>query len=400
MATATARKRIPKTKIKSRKQKIRDYVSRFKVKFNVENDAIDLRAMSENYDADSGIIPLEDIHRIIRIAIGDEGNTQHNIDPSGGINISYPPTVTGPRLGYIDWDEAFLWPRFQRDVAPNHINKIRNVFDPSCVLVPNAIKVTVNGKVHYCIWDGHHTMQVCRLEGYKRFPVWYVDIDTVPDAVIKAAGFDPVTERIEYGVNIAGRNMIMINSTNKRPLANYDKFMIQLETRDRTALAMNEILKKNKCVPRRSGDCAGALTQFKNAEDCFALVDQYGNNEGIFWDRALRFHRKTWAKAPLELEIFRPLSLLYHKAFNDGKPLDAQFDKEFAALLVKTYGDPDEVQLQIKESYENAVENNLMQGNSDYLKTHPEQVLAGMINLYNQQIGRTRLPFPKAKWTV
>jgi hypothetical protein len=57
------------------------------------------------------------------------------------------------------------------------------------------------------------------------------------------------------------------------------------------------------------------------------------------------------------------------------------------------------VQLGIKNSYENALLNNL--GRGHLLKNHKEQVTAGLINLYNQNCGRLAVLPPAAYvWAV
>lgn len=394
----TINTKVVRTKHKyNKKQEIRNFVSKFKTPFEMKDDAIDLRTMAENYQ--NGIIPLEDIHQAIITVLGPNFvPTDFNYDPSDGIEITTGKgTARNPKFAYITWDQAYLWPIFQRDVAPNHSQKIFLDFDPTCVIVPCAIKFTIEGIEYYCIWDGHHTIQVCRLKGYNRFPVWFIDTDIIEDEVIERAGFDAKTERVEYGCWLAGHNMIRINSKNKRKLSPYDEFMIKLETRDADAIAMNNILIKNNCTPKRHATMEGAFTQIKSGEECFNLADNYGNR-GQFWDRALNFHRRVWPKAPLELEVFRPLSILYHRAATQGLALDAQFDTELENLLVNVYGDPNTVQEAIKDSYWKAYNNNT--GTGKPAEHDKSRVVDGLINLYNQQINRATLPPADFVWKV
>jgi hypothetical protein len=381
----------------NKKQEIKDFLKHFSTIFDIKDDAIDLRTMALNYQ--DGIIPLEDIHQALLTVLGPNYEPQDfNYDPSDGVEIDFGNgTVKNPKFRYVMWEELYLWTLFQRDVAPNHTSKIYGDFDPTCVIVPCAIKFTLNGKTYYCLWDGHHTTQVCRLKGYDKFPVWYIDIDQVADEDIANAGFDPKSERVEYGVWLAGHNMIRINSKNKRKLAPYDEFMIKLETRDAQAVAMNNILAKHSCTPKRHATMAGAFTQIKSGQECFELADAYGN-QGQFWDRALNFHRRVWPKAPLELEVFRPLSILYHKAATQGLALDAQFDTELETLLVKKYGDPNSVQEGIKESYWDAYYNSKGSGKpAEHDKT---RIVDGLINLYNQKVNRATLPPADFVWKV
>lgn len=383
-----------KVKPWNKKQAINTFVNSYTIPFEMKDDAIDLREMAKNYPND--IIPLEDIHNAITTVIGPKYTIPKTpYDPSGGATIHYPNASVSPRFGYITWDEGYLWPIFQRDVAPNHVEKIYKDFDSTAVIVPCAIKITLkDGKTIYCIWDGHHTMQVCRLEGYTKFPVWYIDVDHIPLSTIEEAGFgDTDDERIKYGAFIAGTNMRRINGKNKRPLSAYDDFLIGVETKDKQYLSMNNILRKNTCVPKRHATCAGAFTQIKSGIEC------YDFDKGVSWDKALRLHRSTWTAAPLTLEVFRPLSMLFHRATLEGFDLDQAFEQELMGMLVKKYGDPESVQENIKDSYWKAYNvPGKLKGN---IPEHDkERVLAGLINLYRQSGGKVMLPEPTCQWKV
>lgn len=383
----------------NQKQSIKQFVNKYDVEFEMADDAIDLRTMSQNFK--HGIIPLDDIHQAIGAVLGPkyQERTDYTYDPSGGCTFLYPENLPSPRLVYADWEELFLWSIFQRDVAPNHIGKIDVDFEHTAVLIPNAVKFTIDGQIYYCIWDGHHTLQVCRFQGYNKFPIWVTDIDAVPLDVIVAAGFTgDDAGRIKYGCWVAGRNMIRINSKNKRKLSPYDEFMIKLETGDKDTVAIYNILVKNNCEVKRHATKAGAFTQIKSGEECYNLEDKYGN-KGIYFDRALEFHRKTWPGLPITLEVFRPLSYLYQKAATQKGGLDQQFDVELAKILTsKPYGDPDSVQEKIKLSYENAIYNGL--GHGSLLDHHKTQVMNGFINLYNNKCGRLSLPPADYVWKV
>lgn len=398
LSTNRAQRRAVKSKVKyNKKREVQNFLKNFQVKFDMKDDAIDLRTMAENYP--NGIIPLEDIQQAIRIVLGPKYDIdEYNYDPSEGVGITMGAgTTRNPKFAYVSWEQLYLWTLFQRDVAPNHSAKIYADFDPTCVIVPCAMKFTIEGKEYFCLWDGHHTTQVCRLKGYNKFPVWYIDVDDIDDEEIRRAGFDPVSERVQYGVWLAGHNMIRINSKNKRKLSPYDEFMIRLETRDALIVALNNILVKNNCTPKRHATMAGAFTQIKSGIECYDLADAYGN-VGMFFDRALKFHRSVWPKAPLELEVFRPLSILYHRAATQGLALDAQFDKELEDLLVNSYGDPATVQESIKESYWDAYYSNKGTGKpAEHDKT---RVVDGLINLYNQKVNRATLPPADYVWKV
>lgn len=388
-------KRTPKAKPWNKKQAINTFVKGFKIPFEMKDDAIDLREMAKNYPNE--VIPLEDIHNAISTVIGPKyanfGLAPY--DPSGGATITYTSETLNPRFTYVTWDELYLWPIFQRDVAPNHVEKIFKDFNPTCVIVPCAIKITLkDGKTIYCIWDGHHTTQVCKLKNYVKYPVWYIDIDHIPLSEIEEAGFgDTDEERIKYGVWLAGTNMRMINSKNKRQLSPYDDFLIGVETRDAQYVSMMNILRKHNCVPKRHATCAGAFTQIKSGIECYDL------DKGVSWDRALRLHRTTWKAAPLTLEVFRPLSMLFHRATLEGFELDSKFEVELMDMLVKKWGDPESVQEGIKESYWKAYNTpGKLKGN---IPEHDkERVLAGLINFYRQKGGQAMLPEPTCQWRV
>jgi len=376
------------TKTKAgRKQTAQALVKKnYKIKFDVKPDAIDLRTMAENYP--NGIIPLEDIHQLLLTQI-----------PPRFKNAGWDPREGGPQFAWVVWTQLALDPGFQRDVAPTHISKIDREFVHSAVIVPCAIKMTVGGHTWYFVWDGHHTIQVCKLQGYTHYPIWYVDMDRVSDEEVQQAGFSVDIEgRIQYGKWRAGNNMIMINSRNKRKLSAYDEIMIKIETRDSKAMAMNNIALKNTCVFKRHAGAPGALTQIKSAEECYDLKDSSGGNEGQYLDRALAVHRHVWPLSSIELELFRPLVYLYQRAALEGYKLDPQFDTELTNLLVSMWGDPNSIQTGIKDSYWRAYHNKTGQGTPpDHDKI---RVMCGLISLYNQKISRIPLPSSPYIWTV
>ena len=380
------------------KSSVLEFLKKYETKFDMESDAIDLRTMSLNYE--HGIIPLEDVQNAILTVLGPKYSQviKPAFDPSGGAYITYTDQSTSPRFAYIDWEDMYLWPIFQRDVIPNHIEKIFKNFNPTCIMVPCAIKLTIDNKPIYCIWDGHHTLQTCRMMNYSKFPVWYIDIDHIPLHEIENAGFGNTdAERVKYGCWLAGTNMRRINGKGKRALSPYDEFMIGYETRDAQYVSIMNILKKHKCYPRRHSGYIGAFTQIRSGVECYELADGYGI-KGKFWDRALRLHRTTWPGSPLILEVFRPLSYLYQRAEIEGFNLTIDFDVELADILVNKYGDPESVEKRIKESFWTAYHTNNIRG---HIPDHDkDRVLTGMINLYNQNGGKFLLPSPVCQWSV
>jgi hypothetical protein len=389
-----------KTKPYNKKQAVTAYVRKFKVPFEMKDDAIDLREMAKNFPNE--IIPVQDVNTAITVVLGPKyQNVQFNIDPSHGAQVIYGTTRPKIYFAYIDWADLYLWPIFQRDVAPNHVEKIYKDFDESSVIVPCLIKLTLkSGKTIYCIWDGHHTIQVCRLEGWTKFPGWIIDVDQYSVAEITKDGlFDDTDQgRIEFGCYIAGKNMRRINGINKRPLSAYDDFLIGYETKDAQFVAMMNILRKHSCTPKRHATSAGAFTQIKSGIECYDLADTYGN-KGIYWDRALAVHRKHWPMSPLVLEMFRPLAYLYHQAALQGFNLPATFDDELAQFLIAKWGDAESIQEGIKDSYWASYHQ--ANGISGQIPEHDKfRVLNGLINFYNQSGGKTLLPAPTCQWVV
>jgi hypothetical protein len=228
--------------------------------------------------------------------------------------------------------------------------------------------------------------------------VWYIDIDHVSDETLEESGFGVTDdERIKYGAFIAGTNMRRINGKNKRPLSAYDDFLIGVETKDKQYVSMMNILTKHTCVPKRHATMAGAFTQIKSGIECYELADDNGT-KGTFWDRALKFHRTNWPAAPLTLEVFRPMSYLYHRSALEGFDLTPAFDKELAAMLINKWGDADSIQEGIKESYWKAYTSSKVKG--DIPEHDKDRVLNGLINFYTQNGGKTLLPSPTCQWKV
>jgi len=403
MATMTlvaAQRRKTKAQPYNKKQAINAFVKKFIYEFDMKDDGIDLREMAKNFN--DGPIPCEDIHKAIVTVLGPQ---YHNItfghDPSGGNYLGY---AAGKRpkeyFDYIDWKDLWLWTIFQRDVAPNHVEKIYKDFDESSVIVPCIIKITLlDGRTIYCVWDGHHTIQVCRLKGYTKFQAWIIDLDQFTTAEIENAGFgDTDEERIKFGCYIAGTNMRRINGLNKRPLAPYDDFMIGLETEDKKFVAMNNILSQYGCMPKRHATSNGAWTQIKSGIECYDLEGSHGPSNGAFWSRAVGFQRNHWTKGHLVLELYRPMAYLYALANVQGISLPTSFDAELAKMLIKRFGDAEEVQEGIKDSFWDAVNNNKLIGEQPQ---HDKfRVLYGIINFYKQSGGKVMLPAPDCQWKV
>jgi hypothetical protein len=359
----------------NRQVEINKFLDKFKITFEMKDDAIDTRTMADNYT--DGIIPLQDIAEAIDVVLGPTKHpTKDPFDPENGI-VKFKWTV---------WEHLYLWPRFQRDVAPNHLYKIEQDFDDTCVIVPTAIKIGDR----YMLWDGHHTAQAMKRQNYTKFPVWYIDTDAIKDKDIP----EHFETKVEYAVWLAGQNMIRINSRNKRKLHAYDEFMILLETKDFDTVMMYNILTSAGFTPKRNATVNNAFTQIKSGQAIFDITDDY-DTKGKYFKRALMFHKRTWDLAPAELEVWRPMALIYKEAAQQGLALDEQFDIELGALFVKLYGDPITVQQKLKDEYYNTLHTVGFKQPRDHDQW---RVYDAIINLYNKHIKRAHLPMAQCRW--
>lgn len=360
----------------NRQQEIKKFLDNYEIKFDMKDDAIDTRTMAENYE--HGIIPLEDISQAIDIVLGPNKRPKVR---------TFDPELQGYlHFDWHNWHELYLWPRFQRDVAPNHIFKIEGDWDDTCPIVPCAIKVTVDDVQKTFIWDGHHTCQEMKRQGYTKFPVWYLDVDAMlNDGVEIPEEFENI---VEFAVNKAGTNMVRINSKNKRKLSAYDEFMILLEVKDSATVAMNNILNVAGYKPKRH-PVEGGFTQIKSGQAIFDMADDYGT-KGKYFKRGLQFQKRHWPMAPAELEIWRPMSLLYKQCEIEGFNLDEQFDIELGEYLTKTFGDPSSTQESLKEIYYQAEYD--QEGFKEPRDHDQWRVYDTIINVYKKNIGRIDLP--------
>ena len=241
------------------------------------------------------------------------------------------------------------------------------------------------------LWDGHHTAQEMKRQNYTSIPMWYIDTAMITDETVEEAGF---TDRVEYAVWLAGQNMIRINSRNKRKLHAYDEFMILLETKDGPTTAMHNILKATGFVPKRNANTPNAFSQIKSGQTIFEMSDDYGV-KGKYFKRALAFHNKTWKKAAAELEVWRPIALLYKMAEVESFVIDEEFDNELGKLFIEEWGDPASVQLGLKEQYENALHTKGFTNPRDHDQW---RVYDAIVNLYNSKVGRIQLPQAQCRW--
>lgn len=380
---------------------IKQYQSKFAHKFDMDGKAIDLREMCKNFPKVKnrhGFVSLEEISHAIKLVLNGYQPTSHNLyDPYEKSIIANDFTVVASHTEFVEWEQLYLWPLFQRDVSPNHVKKISLDFHPTAVITPCVIKLSIDDKPYYFVWDGHHTLQVCRLHGYTKFKIDVIDVDQIPKEDIIAQGFDP-DDRIGFGVWMAGNNMVRINSRNKRPLHAYDEFMIKLETKDQDTVSIWNIMQKHTVTPHRQSKAPKCLTQIKSAIECYDLEDDKGIR-GRFLDRSLAFHTKVWPEAPIELEMFRPMAYLYQKANVEGVKLDEQWDIEIAKLLTSQFGDPETAQDRLKKSFWKANEDGT--GKGKLPKDDKGRVLNGLLCLYHQKGGTNiHTPRPEYQWQI
>ena len=396
MAPTAELSRLEKVKMKN---DIKEFISQYEHPFDLDLSEIDLRAMCKNYEQvneRNGFIPLEDINKAINLVYPHE--TRMKFDPYLKSKVEYEDDVIASHIEFVEWKDLYLWPLFQRDVSPFHIRKIVSDFDPTAVITPCAIKLKIKGKAYYFIWDGHHTLQVCRYYGYTRFQVSVIDIDRIPAEKIKDQGFDP-NDRIGYGIWLAGKNMIRINSKNKRKLHQYDEYYIQLETQDSRIVSIQNILDKQGVVITRRPRGAGTCSQPKTVGEMYDLVDT-NSNPGRFLDRSMNFHRTYYPESPIILEFFRPFAYLYQMADLEGTTLGEDWDKEMADMIKQKWGDPDTTQEKIKLSFKNAMDSGKGTGKGSGMDD-AKKVLNGLLNLYRQNNGKNfKTPQPEYRWEV
>ena len=348
----------------TKKARIKDWGQQFETEFDISGDAIDLRTMADNYE--DGLIPVTDIAQGISSVIGE--SFTDDFDPR-------KKKTYAPEFKWVPIDKVYLDPRFQRDVSPNHVRKIESDFDSRMVLVPCAVYRA--DKDVYCLWDGHHTIQNKIRAGWTHVPVWYTSIDYLSQAEI-----DQAKDALS---GLAGRSFLSINKKNKRPVDNYDAFMILLETEDADTVAVNNILTSNQCQPRRAKKNPGDVTHFTALWECYLMENKNGLN-GVYLNRALQFHRTHWPRAGVEAEVMRPMCRIYQMFETQmGRMPSQEFDKVLGEKLIEMYGSAESVQLELKQKYEDEFGET---GRDD----NPTQVTSGILNVYRQHINEEKHP--------
>jgi hypothetical protein len=301
------------SKTKQKEQRISTFLSNYKIRFDMEDAAIDLRTMSRNYP--NGIIPNKDIGDAINAVLGPSAIPRCSIDPR---------MLRVPQFAWAPMDDVGIDPRFQRDVAPNHVEKIEVDFQPDMIIVPCAIKDPKTGK--YLLWDGHHTTRVCERMGWTHIPVWYTEADIDDE--------HSLIEAEKILILKAGRSFLTINKKNKRPVSNYDAHMISVECGEAEAVTIQNIVDANNCQVRRASNKAGDISHIEHLYGSYELKQTSSGIPGIYLARSLKFHRDTWPKEEVRGIMMLAMARLFQQTeLQTGKLLPPAFDTEFGAIL-------------------------------------------------------------------
>lgn len=359
------------SKTKQKEQRINAVLSKYNVPFEVEDAAIDLRTMAENYT--DGIIPNEDIAELIDAVLGTSVIAPKSVDPR---NIGVP------QFAWVPMEDAGIDPRFQRDVAPNHVAKIEADFQNDMIIVPCAVKDPSTGK--FLLWDGHHTTRVCYRQGWTHIPVWYTEANVADPADRERA--------IKELVLKAGRSFLAINKKNKRPVSRYDEHMIRVECGEPIAVQIKNIISTNDSFVKRASDEPGAITHIEHLYGSYELTQATTGIKGIYLARALRFHRAVWPKEKVHGIMLIALARLFQQTeLSTGVLLPQDFDTEFGDILRNEYGPSDAVHEELKEQYIN---------HFGSLAGHPEVVTAGLVLTYMKHGKEFKLAQPESTYPV
>jgi hypothetical protein len=365
--------KISKTKLKE--QRIANFMAPFVVKFEIEDTAIDLRAMAENYP--NGIIPNKDIGEAVAAVLGQSPFPRLSIDPR---------QLDVPKFAWVAMDDIAINPRFQRDVMPGHIAKIELLFKADTIIVPCAIKDPISGK--YLFWDGHHTTRVCERQGWSHMPVWYTEAQ-IDDS-------HSLEEATKILISHAGNAMITINKSGKRELSLYDAHMIGVDCGHVEPGIVQSICNANNVRIRRTSSKAGDISHINHLYGAYNLVQASSGIKGIYLARALNFCRTTWPKEEIQPIIMLSMARLYQQTeVQTGLLLPPAFDVELGTILKKLYGPAD------------VAHDETTGFKAQYIKHfgslagHPEVVTSGLILTYNKH-GKSgfKLAQPEATYPV
>jgi len=359
------------SKTKQKEQRIKRFLSQFNIPFEMEDSAIDLRTMSQNFN--NGLIPSEAVTEAVNAVLGPAPMPRKSIDPRN---------LKVPKFAWVDIDDVAIDPRFQRDIAPNHVAKIEADFQADMIIVPCAIMDPISKKA--LLWDGNHTREVCERMGWTHIPVWYTEADINDE--------HSVEEAIRILVLKAGRSFLTINKKNKRPVSNYDAHMISVECGEPEAITVQRIIDTNNCQVKRVSNKAGDISHIEHLYGAYDLVQASSGIKGIYLSRSLKFHRDTWPKEEVRGIMMLAMARFYqHTELQTGVLLPAAFDQEFGAILKKVYGQSEKVHTRLKEQYET---------HFGGLAGHPLVVTSGLLLTYLKHGKNFKVAQPEATYLV
>ncbi len=363
------------SKTKQKEQRIANFLSNFKVQFEMSDAAIDLRTMAENY-AD-GIIPNKDIGEAVAAVLGPAPMPRLSIDPRK-LNV--------PKFTWAPMDDCALNPIFQRDVMPNHVGNIEPKFKADTIIVPCAVKDPVSGK--FLLWDGHHTTRVCERQGWTHMPVWYTE------AMIDDS--HSLEEATKILISHAGNSMITINKSGKRQLSRYDEHMIAVECGHPEPVIVQNICDANKVRVRRQSTKAGYISHIEHLYGAYNLVQASSGIKGIYLSRALNFCRTTWPKEEIRAIVMLGMARLYQQTETQtGVLLPPAFDLEMGTILKKLYGPAEAVHDETSGFKAQFI------AHFGSMAGHPEVVTSGLVLTYLKHgKGGFKLAQPESSYPV
>lgn len=363
------------SKTKQKEQRIKNFLDKFQIKFDMEDAAIDLRTMADNYP--NGVIPNKDIGEAITAVLGPAPMPRLSVDPQ---------SLDVPKFAWVAMDNIAIDPRFQRDVMPNHVAKIELLFKADTIIVPCAVKDPVSGL--YLLWDGHHTTRVCERQGWTHMPVWYTEADINDDHSL-----DQATKIL---ISHAGNAMITINKSGKRQLSRYDEHMIAVECGHSEPVVVQNICDANQVRVRRASSKAGDISHIEHLYGAYNLVQASTGVKGIYLARALKFCRATWPKEEIRAIVMLGMARLYWLTETQtGALLPPAFDTELGDILKKKYGPAEAVHDETTGFKAQFIKH------FGSLAGHPEVVTSGLILTYNKHgKGGFKLAQPESTYPV
>ncbi len=365
--------KISKTKLKE--QRIKQFLSSYKIPFDITESYIDLRTMGDNYP--NGIIPNKDIGDAVTTLLGPSSIPRLSIDPRNLKNI--------PKFDWIPMDNIGIKPTFQRDIMSNHVGNIEQKFTSGSIIIPCAVKDPYSNL--FLLWDGHHTTRVCERMGWTMMPIWYTE------ALIDNE--HSLEEATKILIKHAGESMITINRSGKRPLARYDEHMISVECGHSEATIIQNICNANNVRVKRNSKQPGEISHIEHLYASYNLTSPMGV-KGIYLARSLKFHRNTWPNEEIRAIVMLGMARLYHHTeIQTGILLPQQFDDEMGQILKDVYGPSEAVHDETTGFKAQFI------SYFGSLASHPEVVTSGLILTYNKHgKGEYKLAQPESTYPI